>query len=436
MTPAPRLLQLMTWGMALAILPVAVNEALWPILVFFWGGLLVLSGLDLLALSRGKPHVEITPPPQASVGEPFPVDVLMHLELRTPLQCRLIAETQPPLLPGKEFASTLYPGATELTIEMEAPQRGEGALEALWIKLLGPFGMLHRNIRHEYEGNPIPVVPSLPRVRRIALQHFGAWQYRGGIRLEQLPGDGSEFDALEAYVPGHDLRSVDWKASARHQALRVRRFRVERNQRLVLCLDTGRLMADPLGDLQRLDHAIHASLLLSYFALKAGDLVGLYGYDSEPHSWFPPATGMRNFKRLHHASAGLHPKFVETNHVLGLYGMLRKLNRRTLVIVFSDFTDATSAELMVETLEHLVRKHLVIFVALDDPLIETPLLQQPESVEQVAEALVASDLKVERHKVLKQLQKKGVHIVHGPPDGAAVNLVARYTEIKRRELLG
>jgi uncharacterized protein (DUF58 family) len=296
--------------------------------------------------------------------------------------------------------------------------------------------MLERVIRLPLEQGPVSVVPSLPRVKAIALQHFGAYQFQGGVRLERLRGDGSEFDALEAYVPGHDPRSVDWKASARHQKLTVQRFRIERNQRIVFALDTGHLMFDPIEQYQRLDHAIHASLLLSYFALRAGDLVGLYTYNSKPDVWLPPAASLRSFQRINHACSGVFPENVETNHVLGLHRLLTQLNRRTLVIVFSEFTHATTAELMVETLEHLVRKHLVIFVALDDPIVEHPLKLPPETPENMAKALVSSDLRGERQKVFKRLQRAGVHIVHGLPEIATVQLVAKYTEIKRRELIG
>lgn len=436
MTPSSRLLQSMFWGTALAILPLVIHAALWPLLVFYWGMLGTLATLDIIALSRKQPTLELEHPPSAYVGEPFFVKAVLFWPLRSRLPCHITSETQTPLLPGQEIQTWLYPGATEFRLPLQAPRRGEGQILALWIRLIGPFRLFHRILRIPCHHATISVVPSLPWVQRIALQHFGAWQYRGGVRLEHLPGDGSEFDALETYMPGHDLRNVDWKVSARHQQLRVRRFRIERNQRLILCLDTGRMMADSIHGLQRLDHAIHASLLLSYFALKAGDLVGMYAYDNKPHTWFPPAASIRHFQRLHLASASLRPSQTETNHVLGLHELLHKLNRRTLIVVFSDFADTTTAELMIENLQHLVQRHLVIFVALDDPLIETPLLQKPQSIEHVAQSLVAHDLRTERHRVLKMLQRQGIHVVHGPPDGAAVQLVARYIEIKRREMIG
>src|SRR5262249_31560064 len=152
-------------------------------------------------------------------------------------------------------------------------------------------------------------------------------------------GDGGEFDSLTAYVPGMDVRAVDWKASARHRALRVRRFRLERNQRVITCLDTGRLMAEPVQGLQRLDHAIHASLLLAHAALRSGDLVGLHAYGGDPKAWVAPTTGVRHVRQLTDACSELFAEDDETNHVLGLKDLLTRLSRRSLVVVFTEFVD-------------------------------------------------------------------------------------------------
>lgn len=437
MKPTSRFLQGMILGLIVAALPILVHANLWPLILVSWILLCFVLRLEWKSLSCELPVWSYTSAKEAYVNEPFVLKIQIDWKTQLSLQALLHLEVTEPFDTPQDKHTLFYPGSNQLELELSASRRGSGELHALWVRLDGPYGLLSRTFRLECEEpQSFAVTPSLPRVRAIALQHFGALQMQGGVRLERMRGDGSEFDALEAYVSGHDPRSVDWKASARHQKLTVQRFRVERNQRIVFCLDTGRLMSEPIGVYQRLDHAIHASLLLSYFALRAGDLVGLYTYDQEPGVWLPPVSNMRNFKRMHRVSSDVFAHDVETNHVLGLHKLLTQLKRRTLVVVFSDFTHSTTAELMIERLESLVRKHLVIFVALDDPILEHPLKVQPESAEHVARAIVSSDLRIERHKVFKRLQRAGVHIVHGPPEAATIQLVARYTEIKRRELIG
>src|SRR5262249_29258585 len=158
-------------------------------------------------------------------------------------------------------------------------------------------------------------------------------QFLSGLKVERYLGDGSEFDALREHVPGMDRRAIDWKASARHRALLGREFRAERNHQLVLAIDTGHLMAEPLGGMPKLDHAVNAALLLAYFGLRTGDRVGLFGFDSEVRAFAAPAAGVRAFPRLQRASAALEYGTAETNFTLGLAELSSRLSRRSLVVL-------------------------------------------------------------------------------------------------------
>jgi uncharacterized protein (DUF58 family) len=436
MVPARRFLILMTGALVVAALPVVLQPELWPVVIGVWLLFGVACGVDCGFLHRARPTLEADVPAAAGVGDPVQVPVRIGLRGDRPLGATLRSEVEPPLEGGEDVRATLPGGASEHMLPVRADRRGEAHVRAAWLRLDGPLGLFQRIDRFALDQAPVRVLPNFARVRNLAIQHFGAWQYRGGLRMERLPGDGSEFDTLEAYSTGMDLRSVDWKASARHQALRVRRYRLERNQRVIVCLDTGRLMADPLEGLQRLDHGVHAALLVAYAALHGGDLVGLHAYGAEPSGWLPPASGVGHIKRLTQACSRLHPADEETNHVRGMHDLLRRMRRRSLVIVFTDFSDSTTAELMVEQLGHLARKHLVIFVALDDPSTETPLSKHPESTEDMAGAVVAGQLRQDRQRVLRRLRRMGVDVVHGPPGRAAVDLLVRYVRYKRRGLIG
>jgi len=434
--PTTRLVWWMALGLGVAVLPLFVHQATWPLVILGWCFVAGVSLLEMRILSCRKPELQFTMPYSAGVGNPFSLDISLRCSLKALIACEVHAETRKPLRLVKNTFGDVRSGNNKLSLEFIGEARGKGALQAVWIRLKGPFGLFYRVFRIDCGNSEIAIVPSIERVKEIILKHFGSRALHGGVRLERFTGQGSSFDTLEPYLPGHNYRDVDWKASARHQALHVRRYRIERNQRLILCLDTGHLMADKLEGSQRLDHAIHASLLLSYFALRAGDLVGVCAYDAKPQMWLKPLSGVRNFHRLHHACASLQAKPVETNHVLGLHYLLSHLKRRTMVIVFSEFNDATTAELMVETLGKLVKKHLIVFVTLDEPLYEEAFQKNPESPEQVAEAVVMSQFRHERSKVLMQLRSLGVLVVHGLPELATIQLIRRYTEIKSKELIG
>jgi uncharacterized protein (DUF58 family) len=139
---------------------------------------------------------------------------------------------------------------------------------------------------------------------------------------------------------------------------------------------------------------------------------------------------------LRSACAQLTTEPEETNHVLGLHDLLRRNTRRSMIVVFTEFTDATTAELMLDTIGQLARRHVIVFVALDDPALEEPLLTTPSDGRALAAAVVASSLANRRHVVLARLSRMGVHVVHSRPGAVAGALVERYGRIKSRGLIG
>ncbi|HJL32378.1 MAG TPA: DUF58 domain-containing protein [Polyangiaceae bacterium LLY-WYZ-15_(1-7)] len=434
MVPAPRLMWTMLAGLLVAAAPTLFHAALWPLVAALWALVAFAALVDFVLLLRAKPALRVEVPAAVGVGSELALRVELEVRSKARLRGVLRSEAEAPLHAGPDLDLRTADGTTEHEVLLDAPRRGGASVRALWLRLQGPLGLFRRIDRHEVD-EEVAIVPNAERVRELALAHFGAQRF-GGIHVTKKVGDGGEFDALEAYEPGMDLRKVDWKASARHQFLRVRRFRMEQNQRLVLCVDTGRLMADPIEGLERLDHAIHAALLLSRVALKAGDLVGVHAYGEHPEAWVPMGGGMRQMARISRGLAKLESAPAETNHVLGIHGLLGKMRRRSLVVVFTEFTDSTTAELMVEPLGHLAKRHLVVFVALDDPAIEDRIGQEPKTAEDLAGTVVAGGLRQDRERVLRRLKRMGVDVVNGPPGPAALQLLARYVHIKRRGLIG
>ncbi len=436
MIPSPRLIVIAALGLAVAVLPMLLHPSVWTAVAAMWGVLGLALAVDGVALLAGRPRIMPVVPDSIGVGDRVSVPLAVGLKGRATLRATLRAEVDEPLAPGPDVAVRIAPGQSEATVVLDAPRRGAGSLKAVWMRLDGPLGLLSRIVSVPVTEGIVRVLPNVRRVRELAIAHFGAQPMSGGLKVERRAGEGGEFDAMVGYSHGMDPRHIDWKSSARHHDLRVRRYRMERNQRLIVCVDTGRTMSDPIDGVQRLDHAIHAAMVLSQTALRGGDLVGLHAYAHEPQAWVPPATGIRHASKITDACASLAPSPVETNHVLGIHTLLTKLSRRSLVVILTELSDSTTAELMVEHLGHLVRRHLVVFVALDDPALEEPLGREPASAQDLASAVVAGQLRQDRQRVLRRLARMGVDVVHGPPGPATLKLLERYVHIKRRGLIG
>ncbi|MEM9691467.1 MAG: DUF58 domain-containing protein [Myxococcota bacterium] len=435
MTVSPRMFWILGLGVGLALLPIVVHPQTWPAVVALWLATGAATLFELVSLWRARPELAtVEAPPQVDVGDPFDVGIALRIGGRFPLRAMLRAEVETPLLSGPDIAVTVAGRPAQSELVVEAPHRGTGRVAGVWTKLDGPLGLLQRIDRHPVD-QQVRVVPNRRLVRELTLHHYGA-QVTEGSKVERIAGEGTEFDAMVGYVAGMDHRQVDWKSSARHQSLRVRRYRLEKNQRLVVCVDTGRSMVDPIDGMTRLDHAIVGALTLARVALRAGDLVGLHAYASEPRSWVAPAGTLRQMPRLDGALAELAPEPEETNHVLGLHTLVTRLRRRSLIVVFAEFSDATTAELMVESVARLVRRHLVVFVALDDPIVERPFAAEPSRAVDLAAAVIAGHVRRDRQRVLRRLERMGVDVVQGPPGPATLGLLKRYVEVKRKGQLG
>jgi len=436
--PTTRLVSLCTVAVAVAILPAIVDGRLWTLWVGTVAALLLGAGLDaLFGLSRR--HLEVRVDPRSGLYVGNQGELLLHLSARrppdAPVRLWLLVETDALLDPPAPVEVRLpRDGAVRVSIPLRPRRRGRAAIGPLWARWPGPLGLTARTIRRD-ETLAVPVLPDVKAVRDAAIRYFRTREFLVGQKTVRLVGDGSEFDSLREFQPGFDSRAMDWKASARHMRLLVREYRAERNNQIVLAFDTGRLMAEPLGGLPKLDRAINAALLLGYAALHTGDRVGLFSFGAEVGTWLAPRGGVGSFAALQGRTADLEYSAAETNFTLGLTTLLGRLSRRTLVVVFTDFVDTVTAELMIENLRRLAVRHLVLFVALRDPELTALADAVPEDLTVLHRAVVAADLLREREVVLRRLRRLGVHVLDVAVSQVSTSLVGEYLRIQRRELV-
>jgi uncharacterized protein (DUF58 family) len=434
-SPTRRAVLLAAAGFPLALLPALVHPGLWGLWLSYAAVAAFAFGLDaLLALPPQRLALTVEAPERLAVGAPGAVRVLLSAP-RPVARLTLLLDLHPDFEPAPPAALPLRPGAQAIaSLPLRARRRGQPTIDALWCRWTGPLGLAARRL-HQPLGRKVAVVPDLRPVRAAAFRYFGARELEVGVQVERFLGDGSEFEALVEYVPGLDPRAISWKASARHRRLLCQEFRAERNHQVVLALDTGHLMAEPLQGLPRLDHAVGSALLLAYVSLRLGDRVGLFGFDRAARAWTEPQGGLGAFPRLQAASAQLAYSAEETNFTLGLTELSTRLRRRSLVVVFTDFTDTVTAELMLENLQRLARRQLVVFVALRDPALDAAALAVPHRLSGLYRAVTAAELVRERERVLARLRGMGIACVDAAPGQVSARLVSRYLDIKRRELI-
>jgi len=433
--PTTRAVAVFAAGIPLAFALVLADPELWPYVpAYLFLACFALLADSALALAPGRLNVQVNLPPVLYIGQPEDFLVRLEPESHRRPEIELLCDVDDNLeQPPRVRAALSEEGATQVTFRLTARRRGKARVERLWLRWPGPLGLVRR-LRIIELGNEIAVTPDTRAVKNIALQFADPMAFYG-IKPQRQQGEGSEFEALREYVPGLDPRSIDWKHSARHMSLVCKEFRSERNHQVVLAFDTGHLMSEPLQGLTKLDHAVNAGLQLGYVSLRAGDRIGVYGFDSRVRLFSQPTGGVGTFWRLQRAASELSYSPEETNFTLGLSSLAARLDRRSLVILQTEFVDTITAELMLENVERLAGRHLVVFVCLQDPQLEATVDGTPASLNSLARSVIADEFLRERRVVLERLRRLGVHCLDVKAGQIGPALINRYLEIKRRELI-
>ncbi len=434
--PTVRAIGLAAVGAPLALLLGVIAPRLWLLGPAWLALVFALVLIDaLLGADRGRAELSLTS--QGSLAAGIDGEALLQLAFAAggaPARAQLALATNARIevQPARTNA-VVAERLARARFKLKPLRRGMGVVEQLWARWQGPFGLVWKQ-KIEAIGREIPITPNIQGVKDEAIRLFSR-NALYGARIQRDLGEGSEFHALNEFRSGMDRRTIDWKQSARHATLLAKEFRAERNHPIILALDTGRLMCEPLAGLPRIDHALNAALILAYVSLKAGDRAGLFAFDAKPVLSTGALSGGNAFAHIQRLAAALDYSTEETNYTLGLTALSGQLSRRTLVVVFTDFADTTSAELMLDNVARLLAQHLVIFVVMRDDELEDLVRQRPESADDVTRAVIAAALLRERDLVVARLKRLGVQVVEAPADRIGPALIDRYLDLKRRDLL-
>ena len=437
LVPTARTAWLVALAAPLALVLAAAVPGAWVAAPAAGAALIVLVLLDALLTGR-LDHWDLALPGDGEVGEPLAVRLRAAIAARAsaaPVEAAIACD--PRLAAGGVVELPLAGGDSGVwtgTAQVRPTRRGTAALTDLWLRWAGPLGLGARQVRLPLDRR-VRVWPDLAPVRSPELQFF-LRDAQFGLIARRIRGEGTQFEALAEYEPGMDRRRIDWKASARHTRLYARENESERNNQIVFAFDCGQAMCEPVDGLPRIDRAVTAALTAAYVALKGGDRVALFGFARHPEVMTPFVADPRAFHQLQSAAAGLDYHAEEPNFVLALATLTARLRRRSLVVLFSDFTDPTGAELMLESIGRLVERHLVLVVTMEDTELAGLRSTEPATLADLAIAITADTLVRQRTLVLQRLRALGVDVLEAPYGQIGYRLIDRYLEIKRKGAIG
>jgi uncharacterized protein (DUF58 family) len=403
----------------------------WPLAV------VILALVDgLLGAGPRAASVTLELPRSVSVGTPVEAEVTVAVAGGKPPSVAEVALAPDPLAEmendGRLWVLLRGGRGTGLT-SLVSHRRGTVRIDRLWVRWRGPLGLVWKQRTLPCDAR-LAVHPDLEAARTRGAQLFERNALQG-LLTQMFSGEGTEFEALVEYRSGMDRRAIDWKQSARHIKLHAKENRVERNAQVVFAVDSGRQMSDPVAGLPRVDRAVSAVLLNAWVALKLGDRVALHAFDSRPRLAGGFVAGPAAFGELQRMAAQIDYSGEETNYTFALTTLAGKLQRRSMIVLLTEFTDLISAEFLVRAAAALLRRHLLLVVVLRDEELEAMAERAPDSADDVTRAVTAAALLKERLLVLTRLRHIGAHVVECEHDRVGDRLVAAYIDLKRRSLL-
>ena len=325
-------------------------------------------------------------------------------------------------------AVTIPPGERRMVTLVLTPfRRGERRALHVTVRSLGPLGLWARQATLDAPGH-IRVLPPFTARKHLASRMTRLKELDGRTSL-LVRGQGTEFDSLREYVRGDDVRSIDWRATARRSDVMVRTWRPERDRRVVIVIDTGRTSAARVDSEPRLDTAFESALLLAALASRAGDRVDFVAWDRRVRGQVHGAKGAELLSRMVDAMALIEPELIEVDWS-AVPGQVRAVSsQRALVVLLTSIDTAGASTGLLSVLPELTRRHTVLVASVTDPALGEAAVERGDR-DQVYRAAAAERAMLDITRVSAAIRQLGADVVTGSPADLPPALSDRYIALK------
>jgi uncharacterized protein (DUF58 family) len=314
-----------------------------------------------------------------------------------------------------------------LSVRLRPVRRGDLRAPHITVRSFGPLGLAARQKTVHAPGS-LRVLPPF-NSRRHLPSKLRRLRELDGKAAVQIRGAGTEFDSLRDYVRGDDVRSIDWRATARRSAVVVRTWRPERDRRVVIMLDTSRTAAARVNDEPRLDTGIEAALLLGVLAERGGDRVDFFAFDRRMRARAGTTAGGNLLGQLVQAVAPLQAELIELDWAQVPAQVRAVSAHRSLVVLLTSLDSGAPEEGLIPMAARLAQQHVVVVASVRDPLLGE-MLQDRTTAAQVFRAAAAERALLEREAVSVQLRQLGVEVVDAEPHELPPALADAYIRLK------
>jgi uncharacterized protein (DUF58 family) len=386
---------------------------------------------DVVLIPRDALRVKRNVPPILKQAQLFPVELTLVNQGESAALFQIVDSPPVDFTGSPKMITVRLPPKREIvqTYSLKSYRRGNFSFGAVFYRITGPLGLIQRQGKIDLP-QQVQVLPDMTGESSRDLQLALAGAFHAGRRKVPRRGEGSEFESLREHRRDDDFRHIDWKASAKRGKLISRQYETERDQRLMILLDTGRLMSPKIGSYRKLDYAINASVHLAQIALHKGDLVGYAIFNDELRAFAEPKKGQAQMSRLVRDLTPLQAARLESDYAAVFHHVMRRCSRRTLIVCFTDLGDAHSAESLLGAALPLLPRHLPVIVTVSNSEVLAVTRKVPENEFEVYRHVAAMEIWNDYQRTLRGLRSRGVATVSVPAQELSTAAINEYLRIK------
>lgn len=274
------------------------------------------------------------------------------------------------------------------------------------------------------------VYPNLKDLSKYGLAALKKSQLIHGTKKAKSYGTGTEFESLREYGEGDDYRKVNWLATARSNKLIVNTYEPEKNQQVMIMLDSSRVMNSEINYIKKLDYSINSAFLLADIVIKKGDNVGVMVFDSKVKRYVKPGKGIGHFQLLGENLYNVEENFVSADYKGALTYLNRYQSRRSLLCIFTELFNVDEAISLSSALKNMARHHIPLVITIKDMRLYELAQSSVKNTNDIYLKTASMKLVEERERIQRVFHNSGIAVIDVPPDKLSIEVVNKYLTMK------
>ena len=364
--------------------------------------------------------------------------VQIILESKYPIQIRLEVIDEIPLQFQRRdinFKAELTRQASKIIeYKLRPVMRGVYEFGLIRVYVSTSIGLVKRRFNCDVEKS-VEVYPSYLQLQKYELMAISRNLSELGIKKVRKVGHNIEFEHIKEYVEGDDYRTINWKATARKNDLMVNLYQDEKSQNVYSLIDKGRMMQMPFEGLSLLDYAINSSLVLSNIAIKKDDKAGIMTFDKSQDGFLPSSKRRNQMQLILNFLYNQTTSFGETDYSNLYIQVERKLRRRSLLLLYTNFESIHSLDRQLPYFLKLAKSHLLVVIFFENTELDEMVNKKPKDTLDIYQKVIAERFAFEKVQIVKALRRYGIQAILSKPQELSIHVINKYIELKARQMI-